>query len=130
MENVKTPSNRVLATVDLYEYADVAVAKYDINTHTHYSDSRQEKKSFKIYGTKEQVKAHLKGLPVDEIYQDEFETKDSYWAGICFQYSKEHRHYNPKSELPTLEEYNNKLTVRLERIEKIYQSRGAKVMIQ
>ena len=69
-------------------------------------------------------------MPVDEIYKDEFETKDSYWAGICFQYSKEHRHYNANSKLPTLEEYNSKLKLRLDKIEKIYQSRGSKVMIQ
>jgi hypothetical protein len=121
---------RILATIELYEYADVAVAKYDMDTSKYYADSKQVKKSFKIYGTQEQIDKHLKPLPVDEIYVDRFEEKDNYWAGICFQYSKEHPNYFANSKLPTLEEYNNKLKLRLDKIDKIYQSRGAKVMIQ
>jgi hypothetical protein len=120
MENTKP---RILATVDLYEYKDIAVAKYDLNTQSHYADTTRVRKSFKIYGTQEQIDKHLKPLPVDEVYVDRIETKGSYYEGICFS-------DNPKSKLPTLVEYNTKLQARLNRIDKIYQSRGSKVLVQ
>ena len=119
-----------LATVDLYEYELVRKAKWDSNTQNKFVDLEQQCKSFKIFGTPEQVDEYLKDLKVDEVYEQKIEKKDSYYAGICFQYSKEHELYNPDSKLPTLEEYNTKLQERINRIEKIYIERGSKVLTQ
>lgn len=120
-----------LATVELYEYTTVGVAREDVATNQKYSDVEFEKKSFKIFGTPEQVDEYIKPLPVDEIYRDKFENEDnSYYAGICFQYSKDHDMYNPESKLPTREEYNQNLQKRIDKIEKIYIERGRKVLIQ
>ena len=119
-----------LATVDLYEYEYVRKGKWDLNTQSKYVDVERQCKSFKIFGTPEQVDEYLKDKKVDDVYTDKIETKDSYYAGICFQYSKEHELYNAESRLPTLEEYNTKLQERIDRIEKIYIERGSKVLTQ
>jgi len=123
--------NYTLATVDLYEYEEIAVAKYDLNTHQSYADSKHQKKSFKIFGTNKQVKEYLHKLPVDEVWKDKLETEDnSYYAGVCFQYTKDHKMYSNSKHLPTREEYNNKLKARIDNIYKIYIARGGKVLTQ
>ena len=96
-------------TIDLYEYEEIGVSRYDNNTNQYYVDSDDRKKSFKIFGTQEQIDAYKKGLPIDEIYEYGLEEKDTYYAGITFQYSKGHKLYNPKCDLPTLEEWNDKV---------------------
>lgn len=111
-----------LATVDLYEYTTIGVAKTDSITNQKYSDIEFEKKSFKIFGTPEQVDEYLKDKPVDEIYIDKIEKAGSYYEGICFSETRD--------DLPTLEEYNTKLQARIDRIEKIYIARGSKVLVQ
>ena len=121
-----------LATVDLYEYETVPVSRLDLNTNQYYADSSSpQRKSFKIFGTNEQVENYLSKLPVDEVYRDKLENEDNgYYAGICYQYTKEHKMYNKDSTLPTRDEYNNKLKARLERIQKYYISKGSQVLIQ
>ena len=119
-----------LATVDLYEYEYVRKGKWDISVQKSFVDVERQCKSFKIFGTPKQVDEYLKDKKVDEVYEDKIEEKDSYYAGICFQYSKGHKLYNSDSKLPTLEDYNSKLQARIDRIEQIYIARGSKVLTQ
>jgi len=116
-------------TIQLYEYTEIAITGRHNILDKNYVDTKTEKKSFNVYGTFEQIEKFKKGLPVDEVYSYELEEKDSYYAGISFQYSKEHPRYDAESKLPTLEEYNNDVIEFHKKLEKRYNENNKQILV-
>jgi hypothetical protein len=116
--------------IELYEYCDVATTGRHQITNQQFVDIKQQKKSFKIFGTQEQINEYKKGLPIDEIYEYGLEEKDTYYAGISFQYSKGHERYDAESDLPTLKEYNDKVIEFFKKMEKRYIENNCQILVR
>tara|TARA_B100001094_G_scaffold332747_1_gene406205 strand:+ start:2029 stop:2406 length:378 start_codon:yes stop_codon:yes gene_type:complete len=116
-------------TIQLYEYIEIAIASRHNILDKNYADTKTQKKSFNVFGTETQIEKFKKNLPVDEVYGYHTEKKDSYYAGISFQYSKEHERYDADSNLPTLEKYNEDVTNFLNKLEKKYIENNCELLV-
>lgn len=85
----------------LYDYELVGIVSTDAATGQDFADVKEQAKSFRVFGTKEQLQELGKNYNIDEVYNYKKENKESYWEGIIFS-------DDPESKLPTLKEYNQK----------------------
>ena len=83
----------------LYDYELVGFVSKDAATGQDFSDVKEQARSFRVFGTKEQLKKLQEDYNIDEIYSYEKLDYGSYWEGICFS-------DDPESNKPTLKEYN------------------------
>ena len=112
---------RFIEDIVLYETQNVGMIVKDQSTGFNFSDLKYEKKSFRIFGTHLQIRNHLKGLPIDEVYLYKKLKEDSYWKEICFS--------DDTNTLPTLDEYNTKFEEKFNFYNEIYIARGKKTLI-
>ncbi len=85
-----------------------------------YEDSQ---KSYRVIGTKEQIKewSDSQDFILDEVYAYERITEDSWWNGICCS--------EIDNKLPTRKEYNEKHKKELEFYTKWYNENDKKVLV-
>jgi hypothetical protein len=112
---------RFIEDIVLYETQNVGMIVKDQSTGFNFSDLKYEKKSFRIFGTHLQIRNHLKGLPIDEVYLYKKLKEDRYWKEICFS--------DDTNTLPTLDEYNTKFEEKFNFYNEIYVARGKKTLI-
>lgn len=89
----------------LYDYTSVNFVSTDAYTGQEFIDTKQEAKSLRVIGTKEQIKKARKLYNIDEVYTYHKFIRDSqaaeYWRGICWS-------DEVGSTKPTLNQYNEK----------------------
>lgn len=83
----------------LYDFELVGFTSTDPATGLEFADVKEQAKSFRVFGTKEQLEKLSEKYNIDEIYSYKKLEYGSYWEGICFD-------DDPKSSKPTLKEYN------------------------
>lgn len=105
----------------LYDYELVGFVSTDAYTGQEFADCKQQAKSLRVVGTKEQLREAIQNYNIDEVYSYKKEKKGSYWEDICF--SEKH------STLPTLKEYNKKYADDLARYTKMYKQNKNKILI-
>lgn len=109
----------IIQDVQLYELGTVGVARMDTATSEQYSDIDFVKKSFRLYGTKQQIKDYLEPLPVDEIWDYSEEKAGGYWDGIIFNNGKQ-----------TLKQYNQRVSDTYQTFHKWYLMNDKKIVVR
>ena len=91
------------------------------STGGYVSDFVEGQTSFRLVGTKEQIRewSDKQDFILDEVYSYEPLAKDSYWDGICCGTSK----------TPSRQEYNNKWRQDFEKYCELYKKNKNKLLI-
>jgi len=97
----------------LYDYELVGITSTDAATGQDFADVKEQAKSFRVFGTKDQLQELGKNYNIDEVYNYEKQKKGSYWEGIIFS-------DDPESRKPTLKEYNEEYEKKYKKYLKYY----------
>tara|TARA_Y100001973_G_C5204596_1_gene340529 strand:- start:4417 stop:4782 length:366 start_codon:yes stop_codon:yes gene_type:complete len=97
----------------LYDYELVGFISTDAATGQEFADVKEQAKSFRVFGTKEQLLKLQDDYNIDEIYSYKKLEYGSYWEGICFS-------DNPENNKPTLKEFNQEYEKKYKKYLKYY----------
>ena len=98
---------------ELYDFDFVGFTSTDASTGQDFIDIKKRAKSLRVFGTQKQIDKLAKDYNIDEVYTYEKLKYGSYWEGICFN-------DDPKSDKPTLKEYNDEYQKKYDKYLKHY----------
>ena len=106
-------SKYIIEDWDLYDYEYISFISNDPATGRDFVDKKQQAKSLRVFGTKNQLNNLENKYNIDEKHSYERLDYGSYWEGICFN-------DDPKSDKPTLKEYNDEYQNKYDKYLKLY----------